>query len=198
MWIELIPSQVFEPLLMTLASTDSQCQIDFNGWRDVLVRDLGSHDLIVNGLEWMEIGIRASQGSADAIAKAKDTALTASVTAPTTQRLAHIICCASKFLSITECISAQCSFLLSLPTTLENTVNVQAFTRLVAKRWIYLAQKQKFLLGSPAFHAPRILDKASGTVLSISDCASLLLVVAEAARLTWPQQMLDSLHELSG
>jgi hypothetical protein len=196
-WIELVPSQVFEPLLMTLASTDPPCQIDFNRWHDVLVKNFGSHNSIVSGLEWMEIGTRASQGNADAIAKAKDTAMTASVTAPAAQRLAHVICCASKFLPIKECISAQYSFLISIPIRLENTVYAQAFTRLVAKRWIYLAEKQKFMLGSPAFYAPRIRDTASRTVLSISECASLLLMIAEAARFTWPQEMLDSLSALS-
>jgi tetratricopeptide (TPR) repeat protein len=194
-WVESIP-WVFEPILMTLCSTDSLPQIDFNAWRDVLVRNLGTHEIILNSLDWMETGLRATRGDADATANAKKMASTAGATPPAIQRLAHIICCASKGLSINECISAQASFLLKIPTILANTVFAQAFTRLAARRWIYLATEQKFWLGSPAFYAPRILDAVSQTVPTISECASLLLVVGQAARLTWPQNMLDSLSEL--
>ena len=196
-WVESIPWQVFEPILMTLCSTDSLPQIDFNAWRDVLVSNLGTHEIILNSLDWMETGFRATRGDADATANAKNMAGTAGATPPAIQRLAHIICCASKGLSINECISAQSSFLLKIPTTLATTVFAQAFTRLVAKRWIYLATEQKFLLGSPAFYAPRILDAASQTVPTISECANLLLVVGEATGLNWPQQMRKSLTELS-
>jgi hypothetical protein len=78
-----------------------------------------------------------------------------------------------------------------------NTVFAQAFTRMVAKRWSYLATEQRFVLNSPTFYASRILQAASQTVPTISECASLLLLVGEATRLTWPQPMLGRLKVLS-
>jgi len=136
-------------------------------------------------------------GEMDAIVRAKDLAWESSSIQTGLRRLAQIICCASKVLAPKECISGQSSYLLWIPTTLENTVTAQAFTRLVARRWIYLAREQRFLLGSPAFSAPRILDAASQTVPTISECANLMLVVGEALRLTWPHQLRERLHQLS-
>ena len=143
-WVESISWQVFEPILMTLCSKDSPPQIDFNVWRDVLTKTLGIQEIILNGLDWMEIGLHAMSGEMDAVARAKDLAWEASSIQTGLRRLAQIICCASKVLSPMQCISAQSSFLLSIPATLENTVTAQAFTRLVARRWIYLAREQRF------------------------------------------------------
>ena len=62
---------------------------------------------------------------------------------------------------------------------------------------MFLAREQRFLIGSPALYVPRILKAASQKVPTISECGNLLLLVAEAVRLNWPQQMRKSLTELS-
>jgi hypothetical protein len=72
-----------------------------------------------------------------------------------------------------------------------------AFTRMVAKRWTFLAREQRFFIRSPTFYAPKILDAASQKVPTIAECAALLLVVGEAAGLSWPPNMLASLNELT-
>jgi hypothetical protein len=195
-WAEATPSLVFEPILMTLCSTDEPPEIDFKNWSGILAEPFGYDDTILKNIEWMEIALRATNGNEDAIAKAKKAAQNLAAEAPGIQRLAQLICCASKALSISDCVSAQASCLIAMPPVLHNTVLAQAFTRMVAKRWMYLAREQKFLLGSPALNAPQILEAASQTVPTISECANLLLVIGEAARLTWPQQMLQRLKEL--
>lgn len=80
---------------------------------------------------------------------------------------------------------------------LHDSVFAHAFTRMVAKRWMFLAREQRFLIGSPALYVPRILEAASQKVPTISECAKLLLLVAESVRLTWPEQMLEGLNHLS-
>ena len=196
-WAEGVPSFVFQPILATLCSTDKPLEIDFEKWRRTLCDVFASNDMILKNLEWMEIGLRATDGAEDAIRKAKSTGQNPAEQTFGVQRLAQLICCASKALPPLDCISAQASFLVAMPAVLNKTVLGQAFTRMVARRWIYLATEQKFFLSSPTFYASRILGAASQTVPTISECANLLLQVGEATRLTWPQPMLRNLKILS-
>lgn len=196
-WADAVPSQLFEPILMAVCSTNKGVEIDFNKWTNVLYRDFGSNDVLLKNLEWIEIGLRATDGDEDAIAKAKNTARQSNEQTSGTQRLAQLICCASTALSPIDCISAQASFLVAMSPILFNTVFAQAFTRMVAKRWSHLATEQRFLLNSPMHYASRILQETSQTVPTISECASLLLLVGEATCLTWPQSMIHRLKELS-
>ncbi|MBI2230211.1 MAG: hypothetical protein HYU46_14075 [Deltaproteobacteria bacterium] len=196
-WAEGVTSLVFEPILATVCSTDKPVEIDFDKWRRTLCDIFGSNDMILKNLEWMEIGLRATANDEDAIQKAKSTSQNPDEQTAGVQRLVQLICCASKGLSPADCISAQASFLIAMPAVLNKTVLGQAFTRMVARRWIYLATEQKFFLTSPTFYASRILGAASQTVPTISECATLLIVVGEATRLTWPQAMLRRLRQLS-
>ena len=107
-----------------------------------------------------------------------------------------MLCIKELFLLWIAFRSRRLSYLQCQPV-LYKTVLGQAFTRMVAKRWIYLATEQKFFLSSPMFYASRILGAASQTVPTISECAKLLLLVGEATRLTWPEPMLRRLKELS-
>ena len=181
-WAEVVPSLVFEPILMTLCSIDKPVEINLDKWSSTLRDVIGPNDVLLKNLKWMDIGLRATNGDDAAISEAKNTAQKSDE--QTSQRLAQIICCAAKSLSPLDCISAQASVLLGMPPVLYKTVFAQAFTRMVAKRWIYLATQQKFCLSSPMFYASRILDAASQTVPTISECARLLLLVGEATRLT--------------
>ena len=157
----------------------------------------GSDSVALKNLEWIDIGLRATNGDEAATTEAKITAQRSDEQTPGARRLAQIICCASKALSTFDCVSAQTLVLLGMPPVLYKAVFGQAFTRMVAKRWIYLATEQKFFLSSPTFYASRIVDAASQTVPTISECATLLLLVGEATRLTWPQPMLLRLRELA-
>lgn len=196
-WAEATPSLVFEPIIMTLCSTDDPPEINFNNWSSILSNAFGSNDVILENLEWVEIGLRAANGDGNAIAKAKNAAQNLAEQTPGIQRLAQLICCASKGLSPSDCVSAQASFLLAMSRILHDSVFAHAFTRMVAKRWMFLAREQRFLIGSPALYVPRILEAASQKVPTISECAKLLLLVAESVRLTWPEQMLEGLNHLS-
>jgi len=195
-WAEATPSLVFEPILMTLCSTDKPVEINFKNWSSILSDAFSYNDAILKNLEWVEIGLRATNGDGDVIAKAKNAAQNLTEETPAIQRLAQLICCASNALSVSECVSAQASFLLAMPRILHNTVFGHAFTRMVAKRWMFLAREQRFLISSPTFYVPRIQEAASQKVPTISECAELLLLVAGAVRLTWPQQMLEGLNHL--
>jgi hypothetical protein len=194
-WAEVVPSLVFEPILMTLCSIDKPVEIDLDKWRNTICNVIGPNDVLLKNLEWIDIGLRATNGDDIAILKAKNTARNPDEQA--SQRLAQAICCAARSLSPVDCISAQAAVLLAMPLVLYKTVFTQAFTRMVAKRWIYLATRQKFFLSSPTFYASRILDTASQIVPTISDCASLLLLVGEATRSTWPDPMVRRMKELS-
>jgi hypothetical protein len=194
-WAQVVPSLVFEPILMTLCSTDTPVDINLDKWRSTLRDIFGPNNALSNNLKWMDVGLRATNGDDAAISEAKNTAQKSDE--QISQRLAQIMCCAAKNLSPLDCISAQASVLLGMSPGLYKTVFAQAFTRMVAKRWIYLATQQKFFLSSPMFYASRILDAASQIVPTISECASLLLLVGEATRLTWPELMLRRLKELS-
>lgn len=196
-WAEVVPSLVFEPILSTLCSTDKSLEINFEKCRRTFCNVFGSKEVILKNLEWMEIGLRATNRDEDAIQRAKRAGQDPIEQTPGVQRLAQLICCASKALSPLDCISAQASFLVAMPPVADKTVFGQAFTRMVAKRWIHLAKEQKFSLSSPSFYASRILSAASQNVPTISECAILLLLVGEATRLTWPQPMLRRLKELS-
>ena len=196
-WVEAIPFRVFEPILMTLGSADKSPQINFNAWRRVLTKTLGTHDLIYTTLECLEIGLRASAGDTDAIERAHSIARNSPPVIPAVQRLGQVICCASKTLAIRECIAAQASYLLAMPSPLDKTLIADAFTRMVAKRWRDFATTQKFLIGLPAFYSPIILQAASQRVPTTSESANLLLLVAEAARISWPTQMAEGLRLLS-
>lgn len=98
-WAEVVPSQLFEPILMTLCSIDKSLEIDFAKWANTLYEIFGSNNLLLNNLQWIEIGLRATNGEEDAITKAMDTARQSHEQTPGTQRLAQLICCASTNLS---------------------------------------------------------------------------------------------------
>jgi hypothetical protein len=116
----------------------------------------------------------------------------------TIKRFSQIICCASKNISAVDCVSAQVGFLIGIQPIMYRTVSTQAFTRMVARRWIYLANNQNFMLSAPRIYAARILDAASQTVPTIAECASLLLLVTKATGLTWPPSVRRQVEELSG
>lgn len=196
-WVEAIPFRVFEPILMTLCSVDNLPQINFKAWREVLANRLGTHDLIGTTLECLEIGLRAAARDAEATKTAHNLARNSPPVIPALQRLGQLICCASKTLSIRECIAAQGSYLLAMPSPLEKTLIADTFTRMVAKRWTDFAKTQKFLITSPTFYSPIILNATSQKVPTTSECANLLLLIAEAVRITWPTQMAEGLRLLS-
>ncbi len=194
-WVEIVPSLVFEPILMTLCSIDKPVKIDLDKWRSTVSDVLGPEHTLLKNLKWMDVGLKTTTGDEVAISEAKTIAQKSDE--QSAGRLAQIICCAAKALAPLDCLSAQASFLLGMSPVLYKTLFAQAFTRMVAKRWIYLATEQKFFLTSPMLYASRILDAASQIVPTISDCASLLLVVGEGIRATWPHQMLQRLRELN-
>lgn len=193
-WVESVPSLVLEPILMTLCSTDKPVEIELDNWRKVLYGTFGPNETVLKNLEWIDIGLRAMNGDDSAVSETRKASQSAD---PTAKRIAQVIFCFSKSFSPRDSVSAQVSFLIGIPAIMYQTVSTQAFTRMVARRWIYLAKHQKFMLSSPRIYAARILDAASQTVPTIAECSSLLLLVTEATGLTWPQSMRRQVEELS-
>ena len=58
---------------MTLCSIDKPVEIDFEKWSRTLCDLFGPNDVILKNLEWMDIGLRATNGDEDAISEAKNT-----------------------------------------------------------------------------------------------------------------------------
>ena len=106
-WEATVSSLVFEPILMTLCSTGKPLKINIEKWRSTLRDVFGFNGVSLKNLEWIDIGLRAMNGDEAATTEAKSTAQKSDEQTPGAQRLAQIICCASKALSSLDCISAQ-------------------------------------------------------------------------------------------
>ena len=93
-------------------------------------------------------------------------------------------------------LSAQSSVLLNVSLLRERRTWAVAFFKMVAKRWVFLAESQKFKLSTPKYWAPTILEAATKETYTLSDCAKLLLTVGDAINAKWPADMLTSLRAL--
>jgi len=93
-------------------------------------------------------------------------------------------------------VSEQSSILLKIAVPFRGTIWTAAFCRMVAKRWMYLVEHQRFMLDSPVLSAPEILKLASLPNPKLSDCANLLLIVAGAINTRWPDEIANELRDL--
>jgi len=146
----------------------------------------------------MEKAIFAAFGGSDAIEMIRRDAWEASSESEQTRRLSILAMCVSSNIQLSETLSAQLSMLktMMLPV-MANSCWAIFFYRMVAKRWTYLANNQKFLMLSPGIWSDKILDAISVSAPTASDVAKLLLLVGEATAITWPKEMLSELRDIS-
>lgn len=106
--------------------------------------------------------------------------------------------CVSPDIQLSETMSAQFSMLknMILPVMASSHWAIFYF-RMVAKRWNYLANNQKFLMLLPSIWSEKILDTISVASPTASDVAKLLLLIGEATSINWPKEMLFELKEIS-
>lgn len=186
-------SLVLEPIFMALCSVEELPKVDFPGWAGYMENVFGRGNDSVSILSWIETGILATFGDATATDRIKEDMRDSS---KRLGRLPMLACCASRALPLNDVLSAQSSLLLAIATHFRGTIWTPTFCRMVAKRWIYLVKNQRFMLDSPVLSVPEILKLASLTNPKISDCANLLLTVADAINARWPDETAIELREL--
>lgn len=195
--VEALSTMVLEPVLMTLCSVISPLDIDLAKWRKVFRDSFGQIELLDVALNWIEVGRKATAGDQNSILAAKHATWNQVPTDPVGQRFAHLICSSSNYIQAAECLGLQASFLLQIAKPMEGTINTQAFTRMVAKRWNYLAHHQKFLIASPNLYVSKILKATAPPVPTISECAKLLIIIGDAIQARWPLGMQGQLKSLA-
>ncbi len=197
-WSESLSELILEPMMMFICALDEQPQIDFSRWVDQFIDTFGEEHRSVIFVNWMEKVISAVFGGSDAIEMIRRNAWETSSESEQTRRLSILAMCVSSNIQLSETLSAQFSMLktMMLPV-MANSHWAIFFYRMVAKRWTYLANNQKFLMLSPGIWSDKILDAISVLAPTASDVGKLLLLVGEATAITWPNEMLSELRQIS-
>jgi hypothetical protein len=191
---EPITSLVLEPIFMALCSVEELPKIDFPKWGGNIEHAFSRRNDFVSILSWVETGVLATFGDQTATDRIKEGMGDSS---KRLGRLPMLACCVSRMLPLNDVLSAQSSLLLRIAVPFRGSIWTTIFCRMVAKRWIYLVEHQRFMLASPVLSGPEILKLASLPNPKLSDCANLLLNVAEGINLTWPQELARPLRELA-
>jgi tetratricopeptide (TPR) repeat protein len=197
-WSEGLSALILEPMMMFICALDEQPKYDFSRWVDQFIDTFGEEHRSVKFVKWMEKAIFAAFGGSDAIEMIRRDAWEASIESEQTRRLSILAMCVSSNIELSETLSAQFSMLKTMMLSImANSCWAIFFYRMVAKRWTYLANNQKFLMLSPGIWSDKILDAISVSAPTASDVAKLLLLVGEATSITWPKEMLSELREIS-
>lgn len=197
-WSEGLSAFILEPMLMFVCTLDEQPKIDFSRWVDQFINTFGLGHRSVKLVKWMKKAIFAVFGNSDAIEMIRRDAQNAYIESDQIRRLSILAMCISSDIQLSETLSAQFSMLKTMMlTAMANSHWAIFFYRMVAKRWTYLANNQKFLIVSPGIWSDKILDAISVSSLTASDVAKLLLLIGEATTITWPEEMLSELREIS-
>lgn len=197
-WFDGLSAFVLEPMMMFLCALDEKPKFDFSRWLGQFIDTFGEGHRSVNFVKWMGKVISAVFGKSDAIEMIRRDARNSSSESEQTKRLSILAMCVSSNIPLTETLSAQFSMLKTMINPLiASSCWAIFFYRMVAKRWSYLANNQKFLVVSPGIWSDKILDAISVSSLTASDVAKLLLLIGEATGITWPKEMLSELREIS-
>jgi len=188
---------VIEPLVMAICSHEELPSIDLQAWATHMESILGREKDFGSVLSWVNLGILAIFGDEAASDKIIEDIRDPSRIPERIRRLAMLFQCASKALALNDNLSAQSSMLLQIAVPFRGTIWGAAFCRMVAKRWRYMVENQRFMLASPSLSALRILMLASIPNPTVSECANLLLSVAEGLNVRWPGELASALRKLA-
>lgn len=191
---ESVTSLVLEPIFMALCSAEESPKIDFPKWVDNIELVFGRGNDFVSILSWVETVVLATFGDQTATDRVKEGMGDSS---KTLGRLPMLACSVSRMLPLNDVLSAQSSLLLGIAVPFHGSMWTTVFCRMVAKRWIYLVEHQRFMLASPVLSAPEILKLASLPNPNLSDCANLLLIVAAAINTRWLDEVANKLRDLA-
>jgi len=193
---ESVTGLVIEPLFMAICSVEELPKIDLQGWASHIEGILGREKDFASTLSWVNMGILAIFGDEAANYKIMEDICDPSKIPERIRRLAMLFRCVSKTLPLNDNLSAQSSMLLQIAVPFRGTIWAAAFYRMIAKRWMYMVESQRFMLASPSLSVPGILRLASIPNPTVSECASLLLSVAEGLNIRWPNELFRVLREL--
>jgi hypothetical protein len=197
-WFDGLSAFILEPMMMFLCALDEKPNLDFSRWVDQFIDTFAGGHRSVKFVKWMEKVISTVFDDSDAIEMIRRDARNSFSESEQTRRLSILAMCVSPNIQLSETLSAQFSMLktMILPVMADSYWAI-FFYRMVAKRWAYLANNQKFLMVSPGFWSDKILHAVSVASPTVSDIAKLLLLVGEATAINWPKEMLSELRELS-
>ena len=190
---EPVTSLVLEPIFMALSSVEELPKIDFPELAGYIENIFGRGNDYVSIFSWIETGVLATFGDETATDRIKEDMRDSS---KKLGRLPMLACCVSRMLPLNEVLSAQSSLLLRVAFPFRGSIWTTVFCRMIAKRWRYLVERQRFMLDSPILSAPEILKLASLPNPKLSDCANLLLIIAAAINTRWPDEIAHKLREL--
>lgn len=197
-WSQVLAASILEPMMMFICALDEQPKIDFSRWVDQFIDTFGQEDSSVKFVKWMEITIGASFEDSDLIEMISKDAWEASIASEQTRRMSILAMCVSPNIQLSETLSAQFSMLKNMMyPALGDSCWAIFFFKLIAKRWTYLVNNQKFLLRSPGIWSDKILDAIAVSAPTASDVAKLLMLIGEGTSITWPKEMLSELREIS-
>ena len=197
-WSVYISELIIEQMVMFICILDELPLIDFQKWFDKLTDIFGEKDKAVKSVKWLERIISSVFGNEAAIEEIREDAKSHPGQSEHTQRLSILAMCASKHLQLSEVLSAQFSMLKTMMhPMMKNSYGAIFFYNMIVKRWVFLAENQRFLMVSPGIWYEKILSSISLSSPTASDIAKILLIVGEATGIRWPNEMLSELRQVS-
>jgi hypothetical protein len=199
-WSGALLQFVFEPLFMTLCCAATGQHPSFVELTRIVEGHLGTIPSTVS--DWLALmkkglaAVDADESGAVSVAKAitdDDSADNAD-----RRRLMMLACCASKALSPAELLSYQVA-MLTTAISMPNSPWATCYFRMVAMRWLFVSENQKFRLSRPDRSSPKLLEAAEASLrsLDVRSCANLLIVAGDAAALSIPREMNEELARLA-
>lgn len=109
-----------------------------------------------------------------------------------------LACCASRAFSPAELLSYQVA-MLGAAAKMPQSVWATCFFRMLAKRWLFVIENQKFQLSRPERSIPGLQEAVERALrfLDVRSCAGLLVAAVDAAALSIPRDMAEELGRLA-
>jgi len=197
-WSEYISTLIVEPMMMFICISDELPMLDFSKWVDNLIDIFGEKDKTVKSVKWLEKVVSSVFADEAAIEEIREDTRNSSGQSEHTRRLSILAMCVSTHLQLPEVLSAQFSMLKTMMhPMMANSYWAIFFYNMVVKRWVFLAENQKFFMISPKIWSEKILSAISFSSPTAKDIAKILLLVGEATGIRWPGEMLSELRQVS-
>lgn len=199
-WLGVLVGSVLEPLFMIFCSIEGSERPDFGELGRILELHFGDESSgLFDCLALMESGLAVADGNESSAVQAARS-ITADLSAQNgdKRRLMMLACGASKALSAGELLSYQVA-MLSAATKIPQSPWALCFFRMLAKRWLFVVENQKFQLSRPDRSAPKLREAVERALryLDVRRSAELLIAAADAAALSIPRDVDQELARLA-
>lgn len=199
-WSNAVVGSVLEPFFMMLCLAEENQRPEIGELQRILEsRFGGGASGPFDCLALMEGGLAAADGDElRAVESARVITDDLSAENAERQRLMMLACCASKAFSPAQLVSYQVA-MLTPATKMPQSVWAMCFFRMLAKRWLFVIENQKFQLSRPDRSAPMLREAAEKALrsLDVRSCAELLLAATDAAGLSLPGEMGQELGRMA-